>query len=76
MSKKLESFKMVLKQIETRSHITRERLNLRDADAEEKVRCSLMYDAKKDGVIEVASAVLNEKEYDTLYSFASGLELV
>ena len=76
MSKKLESFKTVLNQIEIRSHITRDRLNLRDADTEEKIRCSLMYDAKKDGVIEAAAFLLNEKEYDILYDFASELELV
>ena len=76
MSKKLESFKLVLSRIESRSRMSRERLNSIGALDEEKVRVSLMYDAKKDGVIEAAAFILNEKEYDTLYSFAGKSKLV
>ena len=76
MSKKLESFKEVLTRIESRSHMSRERLNCGGASDEEKIRISLMYDAKKDGVIEAAAFMLNAKEYDILYDFAGKLELV
>ena len=76
MSKNLDKLKSVLVNIETRSHITRERLNLRDADAEEKIRCSLMYDAKASGVIEAAMYFLSIEEYDILCHFAGKLKLV
>ena len=76
MTKKLESFKMVLKQVETLSHVAREKLNLSGASDEQKIKISLMYLGKELGVIQAAAFILSRKEYDILCDFDSGLKLV
>ena len=76
MTKNLESFKTLLKDIEARSRMMRENLNFRDASYEEKIKMSLMYEFQEAGVIEAAMYILSRKEYGILCDFERELAIV
>ena len=69
MTKNLESLKMVLDSLSRRSALAYNSAMVNCDDVEEKIRTTLMYEAKRSGVLEAGIYILSKKEVDLLYEY-------